>query len=278
MTRRPVVPPDAPPVAVPQVSPALHKGTGTRAVGDRLRFWRAFAGLWLLLWQLPPGVCWLLDAPWALLPFVLWEAAGLAVALIVGLDWLLLTWRQDRAQYQAMLDLWDVEITAVERGHAVQRRVARAHARRWFRLPVKKKDPDPEINDWQQEGKGRVANPVENIQETIPERPTRQLPAPTPYFGSDAYALVDAALTGAPFGVNSPLGKRLGKARHAAAVGRLVAGEVLRPPAGKGAGPTLAEAFARYRGDPALGHAEVARWLGAPSPTVPERDSVENDA
>lgn len=280
-TRRPVVPPEAPPVAVPEVSPALHKGTGTRAIGDRLRFWRAGAGLWLCLWQLPPGVAWLLDAPWPLTPAVLWEAAGLGVALAGGLAWVLLTFRQDWLQLRYMQDLWNVELTALERGHATQRRVAAAHARRWYRLSVKSPAAPPEVHHWQQEGRARVGSPVENP----PERDTRQLPAPpapTPYYGTDAYQLVDAALTGQPFGVNSPLGRRLGKARHAAALARLLGAEVLIPPAGKGQGPALAPGFARFRGAPALGHAATAAWLGAPplvpSPTVPGRDMGETDA
>lgn len=256
-TRRPFTPPavpDAPDVGRLQVQRA------TRGVRERGRWFAAFSLClggtfgWAWLWG------------FALVPDVQLLACVAVpgfLALGVGLVYFGLPLVDEVVRWGLFVAASRQEIAL--RWMAVERRVKteEAWSARWNRQPrqrervIKVRVGEP----------GNVAKPVENIPEIIHERATQHLPAlpsPTPYYGTDAYLLVDAALTGQPFGVNSPLGRRLGKARHAAALDRLLGAEVLLPPAGKGQGPALAPGFARFRGAPALGHAAVAAWLGAP--------------
>lgn len=262
MSARPFTPPPAPdPPAVGR----LQVQRAARSVRERGRWWAAFSGAvmsaagWAWLWgfalepsaagllclALPGGLCLLAAVGYFGLPL-----------LDEGARW----WLWWVSSKQEIYLRWD----------ATRRRLRTeaAYSRRWHREPSKARyvavrEP------------GNLAKPVENIRNPIhevspaSETDTRQLPAlpaPQPYYGTAAQAIVAAALAGQPTGVNT-LGRRLGKAAHAAAMDRLLRAEVMIAGQGRGSGPALAPAFARLRDAPALAHAEVARALGAPSPT-----------
>lgn len=83
---------------------------------------------------------------------------------------------------------------------------------------------------------------------------------------------MDAALQDRPYGQRA-LG--LTRGEHERAMARLIAGDVMIAPQGRGLPATLAFTIARTRNDPALAHQLVASLLGAPSPTADPRARVE---
>src|SRR5690349_20554044 len=123
---QPPPPNDLPPVAVP---PALHKGTGTRSIGDRLRFWRALALLGGALWAVPYVAVKCITPENA--ADVLWWAGGAAGLLGIGVVWVGLTFAQDLAQFRAQHALWWQQLDALARNGREQRRALRGHTDRW---------------------------------------------------------------------------------------------------------------------------------------------------
>lgn len=257
VTGRPFTPPPAPdPPAVGR----LQVQRAARSVRERGRWWAAFSGAvmgaagWAYLWGfvVPPSAPALLCLA---LPGALCLLAGVAYFGLPLVDEGARWWLWWQSSQQEIGLRWDVARRRL--------RTEAAYSRRWHREPSKARYV-------------AVKTPMDGIfaesRGISAESDTRQLPAlpaPPPYYGTAAQAIVAAALAGQPTGVNT-LGRRLGKAAHGAAMDRLLRAEVLTPPTGRGSGPALAPSFARLRDAPALCHAEVARALGAPGPSPTE--------
>lgn len=104
MTTRPPVP-MPPDVLDPTLAAALTKGTGTRALGDRRRWWGTLCVAGALCFAVP-WVAWHLIAVGASWADVLWWACLAELAGLVGVVWIGLTLAQDVAQLVFMLRLW----------------------------------------------------------------------------------------------------------------------------------------------------------------------------
>ena len=123
----PPPPNDLPPVAVP---PALNKGSGTRSISDRLKFWRALALLVLALWAVPYMVWKALDTGFPMAD-VLWWGMGAGVVLLIGIIWVALTFVQDMEQFRHTRQFWGIALGELWQNGAVQRAALQGHTDRW---------------------------------------------------------------------------------------------------------------------------------------------------
>jgi hypothetical protein len=287
---QPPPPNDLPPPAVP---PALNKGTGTRSIGDRLRFWRALALLGGALWAVPYVAVKALSGGWPAAD-VLWWAGGVGGLLTIGVAWVALTFAQDVAQFRAMRALWGLQLSELGRNGREQRRALRGHTARWGG----KRHPKPEttvingvqaqqqaqaaqrevaamrdtlaaldaqIAAIQAQSKARVADGLSSPYSASPDPvdlDTRELPPSGPvaaaYFGGPAHRIVAMALRHESISSRALVPRWMTRAQEAAAKAQLSGAGVLVK---EGQGWALAADLAG-RGEDAA-HAEVVKRLVA---------------
>jgi hypothetical protein len=269
---QPPPPNDLPPVAVP---PALNKGTGTRSIGDRLRFWRALALLGGALWAVPYVAVKVVNAANA--ADVLWWAAGAAGLLGLGVAWVGLTFAQDVAQFAAMRRLWGQQLDELARNGREQRRALRGHTARWGGKRAPKPDTTV-INGAQAEQKAEAARvEVAQVRDALaaldaqiaavlaqskargadglssphraphetPDLDTRTLPPSGPvaaaYYGGPAHRIVAMALRHEAISSRALVPRWMTRAQEAAAKAQLSGvGVLVRAGQGWGLDPALA--------------------------------------